>query len=1503
MTYSICHVKELISPARPFVEIKIGHRASRALYDSGADISCISDKEFRKIPVEQRPSKGAEDRPRKYLGAGGHQLDVRGVFTLQVDILGRKVSHPFRVIRGLHEPVILGADFINSQCLGYDPCKREVGWAGPDPAYTQMQVSSAMAIPEFSSRLVPARTQLKQNSHVVAEIFCQDQPHLMGGPGLVELDQEGRCLVEIMNTGPEPIQLSRGQVIGSGEVLPINRIQKIDPEAVAAITRAAAAREESDQTRIKILKEKLKLEVPKEFEQRYVNLLTKHHAAFSLDKTDIGLCNLVKHKLVMKTPEPVFVKQFKIPEAHQHYLIEQVREWLKLGIIQPSRSKYNSPLFLVQKKDGSYRVVQDFRLLNAHTYVDKYSMKDVAECISDIGKSGSTIFTTIDLTSGFWQMALDAESRKYTAFTIPSVGQFEWRVVSMGIASAPGGYQRLVELVMKGLDQVLVYIDDIIVHSASHEEHLQRLDQVLERLSRHNLKANLAKCSFGASETTYLGFRLTKDGIVPGSDKLKAVKEAQPPTTVRQVRQFLGLCNFFRGHIQHFAQLTAPLTELTKKDSTWKRGSLPTEALRAFRHLQSLLCSEPVLAYPRKDRTYALITDASFGDGNVSGGLGAILTQVDKQGNFYVIGYASRKLQKHEVNYTPFLLEMQAAIFGMETFGFNLKGRHFFLFTDHKPLEKLGKVHTKTLNRLQEMMTHFDFEIIYKKGSEMPADFLSRNAVDSIGMNLDEFAQEQSKDEFLNQLRLYLLNRVLPKNDSISKIIMRTADSCFVQNGVVWKRLDKNHNFRPCLYAPSHLKEKIISDAHGQELSGHFGLLKTKEQILNSYFWPNMEADISNHLRSCQKCQKILPNRNAPQLLTPLPLPTEPNQRVHADLFGPLKCEDGSKKYVLCMTDAFSKLVELVVIPNKEAGTVACAILNRWICRYGVPLEIVTDMGLEFKNKLFAEISRLIGTKHSTTSAYHSQCNSQAEVCNKTIAKYLASMVDSSTLNWEQFIPALMFCYNSSFHRSIKTSPFFLTFGFEPRSPSFFATDIRLFLKEDHNSALQRLAEARKIAIENNWVATEAYKENFDKKAKDYEYHVGQFVLLDEFNFLNKNRKLASKFAGPFQIIRLKGNNNAEIVVNNGRKMIVNFQRLRPFCGDIPIAAQKNNQPVFPEGGRDPVVVTTEADRLSQSGENVVTPTPSHSHSLTPQGPSSGPLTRARAKIAAQTKKIYQIEMLDDLLDRLDSEILAIKKRSNRKKLRRLFEQADPYKYGEGLEAGDSDGPAVDPGPAPAIDNNDGISDDDDDVDVGEGDDQPQSDSSENYDDADDESEEKGDDHEWVETPDGWKAWVRSPAGKIAIKPADFIWGHKQLDDPALTRLLANKGQSLREFQKALVEEQHNFDYDFKQATKKPVVSDAEVQHLQTLRDRGMRLRRLFSKVQSATTPDGLRHRTPATPRSPDFRLEATPVQRQRGPTSGLHGRRIRFDDEDEGPIASRTRWRRPTADDDSDDS
>jgi hypothetical protein len=240
------------------------------------------------------------------------------------------------------------------------------------------------------------------------------------------------------------------------------------------------------------------------------------------------------------------------------------------------------------------------------------------------------------------------------------------------------------------------------------------------------------------------------------------------------------------------------------------------------------------------------------------------------------------------------------------------------------------------------------------------------------------------------------------------------------------------------------LKQDALTDAHGNQLVGHDGIYKTKEHLLQCFYWPGMDADIASHLKSCHRCQlHRTDDRPPPALLSSLPQPTEPNQCIHADLFGPLKMSDSGKKFILCMTDALTKYVELVPLPNKEANTVANAIFDKWYCHFGAPLDIVTDQGKEFCARLSDELFKRLGTNHLTTSPHHPQCNSQAEVANKTIAKYLASFCDDSTLDWELYLAPLMFSYNTSFHCSIKNSPFFLTFGMEPQLPTLPTPDLR----------------------------------------------------------------------------------------------------------------------------------------------------------------------------------------------------------------------------------------------------------------------------------------------------------------------------------------------------------------------------------------------------------------------------------------------------------------------------
>jgi len=1157
---------------RPYLSLRLQKTVdTKGLYDTGADVSCMSETVFSKIPLHLRPPAVAVNSSDQFKSAGGQNLKVRGCYNFSVNVGKKETQHQFYVIRDLNEPVILGIDFIAQNELTFCPKSRSFKWKGDsvwEQGHLKMSKTAVLSPLSVTVCKVQLRTDCGsrpgQQAQLVANIRHCENPGLTGGPYLVTPDSEGNVHVPIYNCAPYKVTLARNEFVGLAENVSECEKREINPrylQAVAAAQRASDRdREVLSPEKEQFIRDNVKLNVPEKFREQYLKVILKNHECVSQHKFDLGRTDTLLHEISLKSEEPVYVKQFKIPDAHRVEVEKHVSEWLKMGVIQPARSKFNSPIFAVAKKNGGIRLVQDFRALNAQTYMDKYSMKDVSECIGDIGRSGSTLFTTIDLTGGFWQLLLQPRCRPYTAFTVPGKGQFQWVTTPMGLLGAPSSFQRLMETVVKGLANVIVYIDDLLLHSSTHEQHLTQLDELLGRLAMHRVKVNLPKCDFGSKDVAYLGFRLTEEGVKPGSDKLKAVAQATPPSNVHEIRQFLGLCNFFRTHVRNFAQITAPLTALTRKDCGWKGGPLPDNALKAFLELQSYLCSEPVVDYPRNDRPYALITDASLGDGKKPGGLGAILAQVNPQGEHCVIAYASRKLQKHEANYTPFLLEMQAAIWGMEHFDTYLRGRHFTLYTDHKPLEKLGTVHTKTLNRLQENMNKFDFEIRYKKGSEMPADYLSRNVVASIGWESEELRKAQEGDHLVRAIRNFLLNKELPTDSKCQQLVKHFSDSCFVEDDLVWRRVKRPYEpSRVVIFLPESLTEEAMKEAHGQLLSGHDGIFKTKERLFQCYYWPGMDADIARHLQHCHKCQlRRKDDKPGPVLVTSLPQASEPNQRMHADLFGPLKTSGNHKKYVLGMTDAFTKYVELVALPNKESRTVAEAIFEKWFCRFGIPLEVITDQGKEFCGELTEDLFKLMRVDHRTTTAYHPQCNSQAEVANKTIAKYLSSFTDDSTLDWENYLAPLMFSYNTSFHRSVKATPFFLTYGLEARQPGLPGPEVRrkFYGESSTDELLLRLLAARNVARQNNQEASDQAKEDHDRKATPHAFAANQLVLLDEHSFLHKNAKLAPNWSGPHRIVRLKNDNNVELKLKNGRSLITHVNRLKPYRVPLPGKAE-----------------------------------------------------------------------------------------------------------------------------------------------------------------------------------------------------------------------------------------------------------------------------------------------------------------------------------------------------------
>ena len=1146
---------------RPRITARAGGKTFSWLFDTGASISCMTAASFHAAFPGVKPLK--VQNAQHCTAASGNKMNSLGIYEIDLQIKGKTFKHHINVMDQLTDNII-GIDFMHKHKLHYDVQTRQVKISGID--IDQIVAIKEQTIPALTSTVITAKYKGKmdKNMNYIASIYAPRTPMITGMPAIVSIDKNNNCKIIIDNCAPYDVTIDRNDILGIMDLESDNLIPLEDSTISAIlsdINKHLPKVPKKKLTKAEIA-EKAHLNVPSEYKQQYVDILFKHQNAISANKYDLGLATNFKHKIYLKDNAPVYRKQFKIPEAHQNFIEQSLDEWLKLGVVKRANSLYNSPIFCVPKKQGQgLRVVQDFRELNNHSHIDKYSMKEITECIGDIGRANSTIFSTLDLTSGFWQMQLDEKSQHLTAFTIPGQGQYQWITSPMGLLGCPASFQRLMEGVLRNISNVIVYIDDLLVHTKNHDDHLKVLEQVLQRLHSHNLKINLDKCYFGNKEVSYLGFTLTPEGIKPGKNKLKAIKDAKPPTDVKTIRSFVGLCNFFRTHIKNFAIIAAPLFRLTRKDSGYKGGPLPKDAMDAFCILKNTLTSEPIMAFPRADRQYALITDAATGTADTAGGLGAILTQKDEFDNYYAISYASRQLKDHEKNYSPFLLESAAAVWGMDIFNEYLKGKKFILFTDHKPLEKMGHLHTKTMNRLQAALLEHDFVIQYKKGAIMPADYLSRlpsenaDKISEITECFDPFQPDlcdlQKADKNLQNMNHFRVHGRWPDNlpKSEANYLQNLTPKLFQDaNKIVWIRLDDYKYPRTALYLPEKYRKLALCEAHNHQFGGHNAALKTYIRLTSSYYWPRIYSDILKHTKTCLRCQQRKSSTDKPPLLHPLPMPDQPNIRIHADLFGPMLAAGRQHKYILCITDAFTKYALVTAIENKEAETVAKAIFSEWFCKFGIPAQVHTDGGKEFVNKLSKELFDLLNVQHTKTTPAHPQCNAQVEVFNKTVKKYLASFVDDTTLDWENFLPALMLSYNTSYHSTIATTPFELLFGTKPRLPSFPNPDIQRVHYGESTSA-ERYQLLQKIRFLAKNIATanqQTIKNNFDNNALPHSYSIDDLVWYEDFAPLGKNPKLTPKWQGPAKITEIN-DTNARILLPNGKSKVLNVMRLKRF--------------------------------------------------------------------------------------------------------------------------------------------------------------------------------------------------------------------------------------------------------------------------------------------------------------------------------------------------------------------
>ena len=448
------------------------------------------------------------------------------------------------------------------------------------------------------------------------------------------------------------------------------------------------------------------------------NLLIKFQNSFSKDDMDLGITTLTQHIIETGSTRPIKQAPRRVPLALVDEEKQAIEKMLQQGIIHESMSPWASPIVLVKKKSGAIRPCVDYRKVNATTTKDAYPIPRTQDCLDCL--SGASVFSTLDMTSGYNQIPVRPEDQPKTAF-VTRYGLFEYKTMPFGLTNAPATFQRLMELALRGLQwtSCLIYLDDVIIFGSSVTQHLQRLECVLSRISEANLKLKPSKCQLLQSEVPFLGHIISSKGVVPNPENTDKVKDWKDPSTVTQVRQFLGFCSYYRRHVRNFSTIAKPLTELTKLDSPLK---WTLQCQEAFSKLKTILTSPELMAYPQDKAGFILDTDAC------DYGIGAVLSQL-QDGKERVIAYASRTLNKAEQNYCVTDKELLAVKHFIEYFRQYLLGRTFLVRSDHQALKWLFTLREPKgrIARWIEILSAFDFEIEYRPGvRHQNADGMSR---------------------------------------------------------------------------------------------------------------------------------------------------------------------------------------------------------------------------------------------------------------------------------------------------------------------------------------------------------------------------------------------------------------------------------------------------------------------------------------------------------------------------------------------------------------------------------------------------------------------------------------------------------------------------------------------------------------------------------------------------------------------------------------------------------
>ncbi|RXN12176.1 Transposon Ty3-I Gag-Pol poly [Labeo rohita] len=748
-----------------------------------------------------------------------------------------------------------------------------------------------------------------------------------------------------------------------------------------------------------------------------------------------GRTDVLQHRIYTTCQVPIKQRPYRLSPVKQQAMEEQLEVMLKEGIVEPSHSAWASPVVLVPKKNGNLKFCVDYRKVNATTESDAYPLPNIAEILESL--SGASIFATIDLNSGYWQVEMDPDSKAKTAFIV-SAGLYHFNVMPFGLKNTPATFQRLMETVLGELRKKIcfVYIDDIIIYSTSVAQHFCDLKTILHRLETAGLTINLKKCKFFLSEITFLGHVVSNKGITADPSKVEAIRAFPAPNTLKEVQRFLGLAGWYHRFVPNFSKIAEPLNSLKKKGQVFK---WMTQCQQAFDQLKACLTSPPILGHPDLQVPFIVYTDAS------DTGLGAILTQRKDLGKEEVIAYASRTLTGAEINYTATEKECLAVIWALEKWEHYLEYKLFTVVTDHSALQwVMGS--TKTNSRLIRWVLRLqklNFIIEYRKGKlNVAPDALSRSLITANSPITALYAKQKTDQHPELPVTDIVLWEEQHNDCEITKLLQAVAEEQspqmdqyeVVEDKLYHKTHLKNDQIHYRVYVPGSLRSALLQHYHSHPLSGHCGIYKTYKRLQEVAFWPGMWTDVKHNVRECVKCQTLRhDNRKPAGKLQPITT-TKPNEMLGVDIMGPLSRSTQQNEYLLVFVDYYSRWVEFFPMRHATAQSIATILRKEILTRWGVPDFILSDRGTQFVSSVFKEVCEKWKVTPKLTTAYHPQTN-MTERVNRTLKNMIASYVDDNHNKWDQFLPEMRFAINSAIQETTGVTPAELHLGRKLKGP------------------------------------------------------------------------------------------------------------------------------------------------------------------------------------------------------------------------------------------------------------------------------------------------------------------------------------------------------------------------------------------------------------------------------------------------------------------------------------